>query len=140
MKTAWRASLLGAAMLTVAAGYLVAAMAATAALSAAVRDGASGAIARSAGAPAIILAQADEEIPPDQIDKYVAVYKAMQRDHSLSVEQAAAAQGLTLQAFRELEERIERNDVARDDARRALAASAQQPTPLAHHSPSRPQP
>jgi hypothetical protein len=75
---------------------------------------------------AIILAQADEEVSSEQIDKYVAVYRSMQRNHSLSVEQAAAAQGLSLRAFREIEDRIERNDVARDEARRALAAGTDQ--------------
>jgi hypothetical protein len=78
----------------------------------------------------------DKNVSPEQIQKYVAVYRAMQRDHSLSVEQAAAAQGLNVSAFRELEQRIESDDLARDDARAALAAPAQQatstPTPAAH--------
>ncbi|HLJ42843.1 MAG TPA: hypothetical protein VKT12_01400 [Candidatus Binataceae bacterium] len=79
----------------------------------------------------------DKNVSPEQIQKYVAVYRAMQRDHSLSVQQAAAAQGLSVSAFRELEQRIESDDLARDDARAALAApSAQQatsaPTPAAH--------
>jgi hypothetical protein len=81
-------------------------------------------------------ATSDKNVSPEQIQKYVAVYRAMQRDHSLSVEQAAAAQGLSVSAFRELEQRIESDDLARDDARAALAASAQQatsaPTPAAH--------
>jgi hypothetical protein len=83
---------------------------------------------RSAAASAITLAQADENVPPEQIDKYVAVYKSMQHNHRLSVEQAAAAQGLSLHAFRDLEQRIERNDVARDEVRHALATSAEQQT------------
>lgn len=78
----------------------------------------------------------DKNVSPEQIQKYVAVYRAMQRDHSLSVEQAAAAQGLSVSAFRELEQRIESDDLARDDARAALAAPAPQPTsaptPAAH--------
>jgi hypothetical protein len=61
---------------------------------------------------------------PEQIEKYVAVYRAMQRNHNLTVERAAAGQGLTVAAFRELEQRIESDELARDDARRALAASA----------------
>jgi hypothetical protein len=81
-------------------------------------------------------ATSDKNVSPEQIQKYVAVYRAMQRDHSLSVEQAAAAQGLSVSAFRELEQRIESDELARDDARAALAASAQQatsaPTPAAH--------
>ncbi len=83
---------------------------------------------RLAASSAMILAQTEETVSPEQIDKYVAVYKSMQRNHRLTVEQAAAAQGLTLRAFRDLEEHIERNDVARDEVRRALAQSAAQPT------------
>ncbi len=71
---------------------------------------------------------------PDEIQKYVAVYRAMQRNHSMTVEQAAAAQGLTVEAFRDLERRIESDDLARDDARRALAGDATPTaTPKARH-------
>ncbi len=68
---------------------------------------------------------------PDEIQKYVAVYRAMQHDHSMTVQQAAAANGLTVGAFRDLERRIESDDLARDDARRALAAPADSATPAA---------
>jgi hypothetical protein len=61
---------------------------------------------------------------PEQIEKYVAVYRAMQRNHNLTIEQAAAAQGMTVAAFRELEQRIESDDLARDHARSALAEPA----------------
>jgi hypothetical protein len=67
---------------------------------------------------------ANKGASPDEIQKYVAVYRAMQRNHSMTVEQAAAAQGLTVGAFRDLERRIESDDLARDDARRALAGGA----------------
>jgi hypothetical protein len=53
----------------------------------------------------------------------------MQHNHRLTAEQAAAMQGLTAKAFRDLEQRIERNDLARDQARRALAEGAQQMAP-----------
>jgi hypothetical protein len=53
----------------------------------------------------------------------------MQHYHRLTAEQAAATQGLTAEAFRDLEHRIERNDLARDQARRALAEGAQQTAP-----------
>lgn len=76
-------------------------------------------------------ATADKGASPEQIEKYVAVYRAMQRNHNLTVEQAAAAQGLTVGAFRELERRIESDDAARDAARNALAAPAQSATPAA---------
>jgi hypothetical protein len=76
------------------------------------------------------LGQADDDTSsgkgasPEEIEKYVAVYRAMQRNHNLTIEQAAAAQGLTVPAFRELEQRIESDDLARDHARRALAEPA----------------
>lgn len=78
--------------------------------------------------------QGDEsEVPTSDIDKYVAVYKAMQRDRSLSVEQAASAQGMTLEAFRNLENRIERDESAREHARQALrAAASSEASPTGH--------
>jgi hypothetical protein len=68
-------------------------------------------------------------VSSNEVNKYVAVYKAMQHNHRLTAEQAAATQGLTAEAFRDLEQRIEHNDLARDLARRALAEGAQQATP-----------
>jgi hypothetical protein len=64
----------------------------------------------------------DEEppVPPEQIEKYVAVYKAMQQNHNLSVDQAAASQGLSVAAFRDIESRVERDDLIRDRVRQAL--------------------
>ncbi len=76
-------------------------------------------------------ATADKGASPEQIEKYVAVYRAMQGNHSMTVEQAAAAQGLTVGAFRDLERRIESDDLSRDDARRALAAPTHSATPTA---------
>jgi hypothetical protein len=71
------------------------------------------------------------KVSPDEIQKYVAVYRAMQHNHSITVEQAAKTQGLTVGAFRDLERRIESDDLARDDARRALAAPTDGTTPVA---------
>jgi len=62
----------------------------------------------------------ESQIPSEQIEKYVAVYKAMQQNHSLSVDQAAAAQGLSVDAFRDIEGRIERDDLIRERVRQAL--------------------
>ena len=53
----------------------------------------------------------------------------MQCDHALTVEKAAASQGLTVAAFRELEGQIEHDENARDQARRALAMGTQQTAP-----------
>ena len=87
--------------------------------------------------------QDDEEsqIPPEQIEKYVAVYKAMQHNHNLSVDQASAAQGLSVDAFRDIESRIERDDLIRDRVRRALRpggeASAHLPSKSTAPTPAR---
>jgi len=69
---------------------------------------------------------ADEEdaIPTDQVDKYIAVYSAMQKNHGLSVEEASGRQGLTVDQFRTLENRIERNPVVHQRVLDALKASA----------------
>jgi hypothetical protein len=72
----------------------------------------------------------ENEVPPQDVDKYIKVYQAMQHNRNLTVEQAAAAQGLSVTAFRSLEDRIERNDALREHVRDALK-------PQASPSPSR---
>ena len=71
-------------------------------------------------------AEGEDETPPpsDQVDKYIAVYTAMQRDHSLTVDQAASKQGLTVAQFRSLEDRIQRNPVVHDRVLQALKAAS----------------
>jgi len=84
--------------------------------------------AKSLHAP--ILAQDDDDsgdeepIPTDQVDKYIAVYSAMQKNHGLSVEQAASKQGLSVDEFRTLEDKIEQNPVVHQRVLDALKASA----------------
>jgi hypothetical protein len=68
---------------------------------------------------------ADEnEVSTEEVEKYVSVYKAMQRNRSLTVDQAAAAKGLTLEQFRHLEDRVQRDDAALQQARDELQAAA----------------
>lgn len=62
----------------------------------------------------------DTDVPTSQVDKYIGVYAAMQKDHNLTVEQAASKQGLTVAQFRKLEGRIERDDMLRERVRKAL--------------------
>jgi len=87
-----------------------------------------------------VIAQNDEtddnEVSTDEVDKFVSVYKAMQRNRSLTVDQAAAAQGLTLEQFRQLENRVQRDDAALQEARDELQAAAQA-SPAAMKSPTR---
>jgi hypothetical protein len=76
-----------------------------------------------------ILAQdsdSDDEngVSSDQIEKYVAVYRDMQRNRSLTVENAAAKESLSISQFRQLEQKIERDEVAREHVRTELQAAA----------------
>ncbi len=73
-----------------------------------------------------------DSLPSKQIEQYVAVYRAMQRDHSLTVEQACSREGLTVSAFRDIESKIERNDQIRNRVRTELQAKG---TPAASPSP-----
>jgi hypothetical protein len=66
----------------------------------------------------------ENEVSTDEVEKYVSVYKAMQRNRSLTVNQAASAQGLTLEQFRQLENRVQRDDAALEQARDELQAAA----------------
>jgi hypothetical protein len=80
---------------------------------------------RVAAATQVAQAEGEEAAPPsDQVDKYIAVYTAMQRDHNLTVDQAASKQGLTVAQFRSLEDRIQRNPVVHDRVLAALKAAS----------------
>jgi hypothetical protein len=48
----------------------------------------------------------------------------MQKDHNLTVEQAASKQGLTVEQFRSLENKIEADDTLRERVRKALRHTA----------------
>ena len=64
------------------------------------------------------------EVPPDQVEKYINAYKAMQRNHSLTVDEAAGQQGLSVKQFRDIEGKIERDDMLREHVRQVLSKSA----------------
>ena len=66
----------------------------------------------------------DKDVPTSQVDKYISVYESMQKDHNLTVEQAASKQGLTVAQFRDLEGKIEANDTLRERVRKALRHAA----------------
>jgi hypothetical protein len=77
----------------------------------------------------LMLAQDDsvsdeDAVPTDQVDKYIAVYSAMQKNHGLTVDQAAPKQGLTVDEFRTLEDKIARNPVVHQRVLDALKASS----------------
>jgi hypothetical protein len=62
----------------------------------------------------------DSGVPPDQVEKYVAVYKDMQHNRSLTVDTAATKEGLSVAEFRQLEQKIERDEDAREHVRTEL--------------------
>lgn len=64
-------------------------------------------------------------LSPAQVKKYIAVYVAMQHDHALTVEKAAAHEGMTVAQFRDIENRILRNPQAHARVMRALKAAAE---------------
>jgi hypothetical protein len=66
-----------------------------------------------------------DEVSPSQLDKYVKVYQAMQRDRSITVDQATAREHLTVAEFRDIEGKIERDGVLRERVRRELLKAAQ---------------
>jgi hypothetical protein len=66
----------------------------------------------------------DKDVPTSQVDKYISVYESMQKDHNLTVEQAASKQGLTVGQFRSLENKIEADDTLRERVRKALRHAA----------------
>ena len=71
----------------------------------------------------------EKEVPPAEVEKYINTYKTMQKDRGLTVEQAAAKQGLTLSQFRSLEDKITRDDTLREHVRKALQAPAAKTAP-----------
>lgn len=66
----------------------------------------------------------DKDVPTSQVDKYISVYESMQKDHNLTVEQAASKKGLTVAQFRSLENKIENDDALRERVRKALRHAA----------------
>ncbi|HXW82946.1 MAG TPA: hypothetical protein VEJ86_00935 [Candidatus Binataceae bacterium] len=67
---------------------------------------------------------AESNVPPAEVEKYIDVQKAMQQNHSLTVEQACTQRGLGLADFRQIEDRIERDDALRERVRKALRDAA----------------
>jgi len=78
----------------------------------------------TAPAPPAETDEDDKDVPTSQVDKYISVYESMQKDHNLTVDQAASKQGLTVDQFRALENKIEADDTLRERVRKALRHAA----------------
>lgn len=62
----------------------------------------------------------DLEVSESELELYIEVYKAMQSDHGLTIDEALAERGQDLQKFREIEQRIQRQDALVRRVREAL--------------------
>src|SRR5258705_8577483 len=60
-----------------------------------------------------------------EFQTYLRVLEAMQADHSLSIDDAVGTEHLGLEKFRELEQRVQRNDGLIDRARHILREKAE---------------
>lgn len=91
-----------------------------------------------------------EEPPPvsdKEVDTYIAVYKAMQADHGLTIEEAIQPHALSLEEFRHIERRVQDDPRLVDKVREslleyakkssAMAAAMESPTPSAAATPAK---
>jgi hypothetical protein len=66
-----------------------------------------------------------ENVTESEFQTYLHVLEAMQSDRSLSIEDAVASEHINLDAFRTLEQRVQRNDGLIDRARHILRDKAE---------------
>jgi hypothetical protein len=67
-----------------------------------------------------------ETVTPTELDLYISVYTAMQADHDLTLDQVLAQKGVTLEQFRNIERRVQKQDRLVKKVRDALTAQAKQ--------------
>lgn len=68
-----------------------------------------------------------------ELQLYIAVYKAMQSDHGLEIEQALVGRGVSLDEFRSIERRIQSRQPLVEKVRAALLEHAKQQAVFAFH-------
>jgi hypothetical protein len=68
----------------------------------------------------------NNEVPPAQVEQYLKVYQSMQSNRSMTIDQATAQQHMTVDQFRDIEARIEKDGVLRERVRRELLKMAQE--------------
>lgn len=66
-----------------------------------------------------------EAVTENEFQAYVRVLEAMQADRSLSIETAVASEHIPLETFRDLEQRIQRNEALIDRTRHLLREKAE---------------
>ena len=70
-----------------------------------------------------------DEVSPAELQLYIEVSTAMQADHSLTLDQELAQKNVTVEQFRNIERRIQRQDRLVRKVRDALSAQAKQHAP-----------
>ncbi|HLH76286.1 MAG TPA: hypothetical protein VKV28_05700 [Candidatus Binataceae bacterium] len=70
--------------------------------------------------------EGSDQVKPEDVEKYIKVYQAMQRNRALTIDQATAEQHMSVAQFREIEGRVERDGVLRERVRSQLLKSAKQ--------------
>jgi hypothetical protein len=81
----------------------------------------------------------EEEVPAvseNDLQMYIAVYKAMQSDHDLTIENAIQSHGVTLDDFRQIERRIQTQTRLVDRVREALLEYAKSHSAFAQAPPT----
>ncbi len=82
--------------------------------------------------------QAEEPFPSPtptvsdvELERYIAVYRAMHADHSLTIDEALRPHGMTVEDFRNLERRVQENHRLVERVREALLEYARSNSVLA---------
>jgi hypothetical protein len=83
-----------------------------------------------------------DEVTPAELEVYIDVYTAMQADHGLTIDEKLAQKGVSLDEFRNIERRVQRQERLVRKVREALTAQAKaradQIAPLAARPPQTP--
>jgi hypothetical protein len=66
-----------------------------------------------------------DAVPESEFERYVRVLESMQADHSLAVEAAADRESLKVEEFRDIERRVQRNDLLVERVRESLKRKAE---------------
>lgn len=78
----------------------------------------------------------DKDVSESELQLFIDVYKAMQADHGLKIEQVLASRGVALDDFRSVERRVQSKSLLVERARTALTDYAKQQPVLAPQHPT----
>lgn len=77
-------------------------------------------------------------VTDEELQVYIEVYKAMQIDHSLTVDSAVVSHGLTVEQFRDIERRVQDKPRLVAKVREALVEQARQRSAFSEPRPAAP--